>query len=68
MLKIIDLNNPRLERFFAARAENSFFTIKDKDTIKSALTKTVGNEGFSIFFPIGFKGVKIREYVDHKKT
>lgn len=66
-LKKVESKNPRLERFFATREENSFFTIKDKDTIKSALTNTVGNEGYSIFYPIGFKAVKLGNFLSKRK-
>ena len=40
-----------------------FYTINDKDIINHALTKIIGNEGYSIFYPIGFKGVTLDDFL-----
>lgn len=59
--------NPRLERFFSCRDQSTFFTLSKQETINNALTQMVGNEGCSIFFPIGFKGVDISEVLTNER-
>ena len=61
------IKDSRLEKFFAKRQERTFYTIDDKEIINNALTKQIENEGSSIFFPIGFKGVDLHSVLWDEK-
>ncbi len=58
-LKKVHSLNQRIRRFFEVREEQAFYTLKDAEVIKTALSQRVENEVCTIFFPIGFKGVDI---------
>ena len=54
-------------RFFASKGELRFYTIRDKDIIQSVFNERIKNKSFSIFYPIGFKSVNMKEILTTKK-
>ena len=59
-LEKLKSKDPRIDRFFVSKEKCSFYTVEDSEIIKKGLTQNIQNEGTSIFFPIGFKGVELK--------
>lgn len=56
-----------MSRFFETRSQHTYYTLKDSKTIKDSLTISIGNDYYSIFFPIGFNGVNIKAVLTDDK-
>lgn len=53
----------RMAHFFETRSQRTFYTLKDAENLKAALKVSFNEDCYSVFFPIGFKSVNIKEFL-----